>query len=273
VNRHARAAPLPDGLEDLPLSDPRLNALRQRDGRVQFATLGRGNHFVEFQRDAEGRLWLTVHTGSRAMGQAIRDLHLTGAVKGPTGLLSLDAETDAGRAYLSDMDWARRYAAASRRAIVEAVAGVIETALGVRTVDRSSIACDHNHVRRETHFGEPFWVHRKGATSAAEGEPGVIPGSMGTASFHTEGRGHTDALCSSSHGAGRSMSRAEARGTVSRGRLHRELAGVWYDHRLADRLRDEAPSAYKDVAAVMRAQRPLTRTVRKLRPVLSYKGG
>jgi tRNA-splicing ligase RtcB (3'-phosphate/5'-hydroxy nucleic acid ligase) len=102
--------------------------------------------------------------------------------------------------------------------------------------------------------------------------PGVIPGSMGSASFHVEGRGCPESLCSSSHGAGRAKSRSEAARSIGVKQLTREMAGVWFDHRQSDRLRDEAPSAYKDIHAVMRAQRELTKIVRELRPVLSYKG-
>ena len=134
------------------------------------------------------------------------------------------------------------------------------------------IHADHNHVRRETHGGEPLWVHRKGALPAGEGMPGVIPGSMGTASYHVTGRGCDDALCSSSHGAGRALSRTEAAQTISPRRLAEEMRGVWFDERHARSLCDEAPSAYKDVRAVMRAQRDLTRIDRQLRPILSYKG-
>jgi tRNA-splicing ligase RtcB (3'-phosphate/5'-hydroxy nucleic acid ligase) len=134
------------------------------------------------------------------------------------------------------------------------------------------VSCNHNHVRRETHFGELLWVHRKGAMSAADGEPGLIPGSMGTHSFHVEGRGCEDALASSAHGAGRRLSRADARRRLSARDVTRELRGIWFDHRLAQRLREEAPSAYKDVNGVLRAQHALVRIVRTLRPVLSFKG-
>lgn len=139
--------------------------------------------------------------------------------------------------------------------------------------DRSTwIEVDHNHVQRETHFGRALWVHRKGAMHAAEGALGVIPGSMGSASYHVEGRGLPEALASCSHGAGRAMSRSEARQRIGLDRLLRETRGVWIDRRLAPRLREEAPSAYKDVGEVMRAQRELTRIVRRLTPVLVYKG-
>jgi len=132
--------------------------------------------------------------------------------------------------------------------------------------------CDHNHVRREAHFGEELWVHRKGALAAHDGVRGMIPGSMGSPSYHVTGRGLEPALCSSSHGAGRRMSRGEARRRVPPGRLAREMEGVLFDHRRARLLCDEAPSAYRDIDRVMRAQRELVRIDRKLWPVLSYKG-
>ena len=128
-------------------------------------------------------------------------------------------------------------------------------------------------MRREEHEGEPLWVHRKGAISARDGEPGIIPGSMGAPSFHVQGRGCARSLCSSSHGAGRCMARGVARQRISARKLHEQMDGVWFDHRLAERLRDEAPGAYKDIGAVMRAQRELTRVIRRLRPRLVLKGG
>jgi tRNA-splicing ligase RtcB len=234
-------------------------------------TLGRGNHFVELQADEAGQLWLMLHSGSRAMGQAIRDHHLArGSPAG--GLRFLDANSPDGQAYLADVEWALDYAEANRLAMLAAVRELIEQVLGVRAEMASYVSCDHNHVRRETHAGETFWVHRKGAMSAREGERGVIPGSMGSLSFHVEGRGCTAALSSSAHGAGRRLSRTDARRTLSARDVTRELRGVWFDHRIAAGLREEAPSAYKDVEAVMRAQHDLVRVVRRLRPILSFKG-
>ncbi len=273
--RHPRAtlrAQLPGPLASDALSDARLEKLKQRDGRVQFATLGRGNHFLEFQADAEEGLWVMVHSGSRAIGQAIATHHLRQAQPANTGLLYLDAESDAGRRYLQDLRWACAYAEESRRAMLEAVAGLMHELFGVAADRASLLQCNHNHVRRETHFGVPLWVHRKGAVPAHAGEPGIIPGSMGSASFHVTGRGNAESLCSSSHGAGRRLSRTEARQAIQAEDLERQLRAVWFDHRLANALREEAPAAYKDIQQVMRAQRELTRMVRQLRPVLCYKG-
>lgn len=270
--RSAMDVPLPDGLDDVPLSAPALDTRRRRDGRVELGTVGRGNHFVELQADDEGAMWLMVHSGSRAKGGAVRDHHLRTADVDATGLAFLDAESDAGRAYLADHAWALRYADANRRAIVAAAAAVVGRVLGARGDEGSILVCSHNHVRREVHDGAELWVHRKGAIPAADGEPGIIPGSMGTWSYHTLGRGEPASLRSSSHGAGRAMSRAEARGRIRLRDFERDVEGVWFDHRLSRRLVEEAPGAYKDIGRVMRAQRELTRVVRRLRPVLSYKG-
>ncbi len=136
----------------------------------------------------------------------------------------------------------------------------------------TAINCHHNFIEVTEHQGQRLWVHRKGAISAREGEPGMIPGSMGAASYHVEGRGCAEALWSSSHGAGRSLSRTEARTRISRRALEHQMAGVWFDYRKSADLLEEAPRAYKDIDKVMTAQRELTRIVRRLRPLLSYKG-
>ncbi len=275
--KHSPAAvadELPACLQGVALGDVRLEKLKARDGRYQLGTLGRGNHFVELQADEDDRLWLMVHSGSRGMGQAITAHHVGLARKGDRagGLLSLDADAPAGQAYLADVAWAVSYANENRLWIVRAAAGLLQDLFGVIPVAESLIHADHNHVRREIHGGEDYWVHRKGAISATLGEPGVIPGSMGTASFHVVGRGEPESLTSSSHGAGRALSRGDASRKVSARQLERDMQGVWFDHRRLRLLRDEAPAAYKDIHAVMRAQRDLTRIVRRLRPVLSYKG-
>ncbi len=276
IMRHSREtmpAELPRELLDQPLSDPRLERLKARDGRVQLGTLGRGNHFVELQRDDDGALWLMFHSGSRGMGQAISAHHLRRNTESTNRrLFFLEADSPAGQAFLNDVTWAIRYAEYNRVAMLQAMAQVIADVLGYAIDSVSLIHAHHNHVRRECHFGEQMWVHRKGALSAQGDELGVIPGSMGTASFHVVGRGLAAALCSSSHGAGRAMSRAEAVQAIGSKQLQREMRHVWYDPRLTDHLRDEAPSAYKDIYAVMRAQRELTRVVRELQPLLSYKG-
>ncbi|MCY2954442.1 MAG: RtcB family protein [Planctomycetota bacterium] len=272
ANRQAEAQELPAGLQQQSLSDPRLEAIKSRDGRVQLGTLGRGNHFLEFQADNQGQLWLMVHSGSRAIGQAIHDMHLAKTARTTGGLRFLEVEGKNGQAYLADMTWAADYAAANRRAMVESASAAITALCGGRAIWGSYVGCSHNHVRRESHFGQELWVHRKGAISAKAGEAGIIPGAMGAVSFHVQGRGNPESLESSSHGAGRVMSRTDARRRISTRDLQRQLGQVWYDHRLAEALRDEAPAAYRDVEAVLRAERDLTRILRRLVPLLCYKG-
>jgi tRNA-splicing ligase RtcB len=269
-NRRAMINP-PHSVTDVSLSHPQLDALWRREGRLEFATLGSGNHFAELQADEDGRLWLMVHSGSRAMGPAIRDHHLEHAEVAGPGLRALDARSSQGRAYLHDEAWARRFAAANRQQIAVNIGETLAAAFGATLQWELSTTTDHNHVESETHDGTILWVHRKGAMAAASTQSGALPGSMGTVSFHVQGRGCSQALCSSAHGAGRLMSRTDARRNVSARELHRQMSGIWYDYRHADLLRDEAPSAYKDIRAVARAQRELVKIVRVLRPVLNYK--
>jgi len=270
-NRRAIIAQ-PEELARDTLSHAGLESVRRNEGALEFATLGSGNHFIEIQAAEDGRLWLMVHSGSRVLGQAIRDHHLARAKRANNGLRVHEANSVAGAEYLSDASYARRYANASRRAMAEEVGRVLTTTLDANLLWETVITTDHNHVALERHGGRDLWVHRKGAMRARLSESGVLPGSMGSLSFHVEGRGHEGALCSSAHGAGRALSRAAARGKVTERELRRQMEGVWYDYRLADQLRDEAPSAYKDIRAVLRAQKELVKVTRTLRPVLNYKG-
>jgi tRNA-splicing ligase RtcB len=254
------------------LSNPSLESIRRNEGAVEFATPGSGNHFIEIEADEENRLWLMVHSGSRALGQAIRDYHLSRAQPVDNRLRVLDANSDAGAEYLQDASCARRFASASRRAIAEEVGRALARTIGAEIRWETVITTDHNHVSLEHFGGCDLWVHRKGAMSARLGERGVVPGSMGGLSFHGEGRGHAAALCSSAHGAGRALSRTQARAQITERELRREMKGIWYDSRITEKLRDEAPSAYKDIRAVMKAQKDMVKITRTLRPLLNYKG-
>lgn len=272
--RHRRAAcpPLAESLRGRSLSSPDLEAVLRREAEVQLGTLGSGNHFIELQGDEHGRLWLMLHSGSRGIGPAIRDHHLRGCHVGRLGLRFLEAESEAGRRYRADVQWALDYADASRRQMVEAVAHVLAGVARAAPLWDTFVTCHHNHVRQEVHGSETLWVHRKGAIPAGAGVVGLVPGSMGTFSVHVVGLGNEAALASCAHGAGRQLSRTAARRQVSMAQLGRETTGVFFDHRLARSLRDEAPSAYKDLMQVLRAQRDLARVIRRLRPVLVYKG-
>ncbi|MFZ6184412.1 RtcB family protein [Nannocystis pusilla] len=271
--RHPGAGPpLPPALAERPLSSPSLQSEQRRTAGLQLGTLGRGNHFMELQADDEDRLWLMVHSGSRGIGTAIRDHHDALAEPIGAGLRGLVADSPGGEAYLHDMQWALDYAEASRAHMVARAAEVLDNCFKGHVLLDTWISCHHNFVRREQLGDEWLYVHRKGAVSARADEPGIVPGSMGAPSYHTCGRGEARGLCSSAHGAGRQLSRGEARRRIRAGDVVAQMDGVWFDHRAADALRDEAPAAYKDIGAVMRAQRELTRVVRRLRPLLNFKG-
>ncbi len=258
-------------LVDVGFSDQALDRSVRRDMQFELGTLGRGNHFLEVQADDADRLWLMVHSGSRALGPAVRDHHLARGQPVGKGLVALP-DVGHGRDYLHDHDVAVWFAAQNRRAIAEAAAVALHEALGIATDWATWQDVVHNFVRRERHGDVEAWVHRKGAASAQAGEFGAIPGSMGSWSFHVEGRGCAASLCSSSHGAGRRLPRGEAMRRIAPRELERQLDGVHFPREQAAALRDEAPSAYKDIGSVMRAQRDLVKVVRRLRPVLSWKG-
>jgi tRNA-splicing ligase RtcB len=273
LRRHrSRLIAPPGDLAAMPLSHASLEAVRHSEGSLQLGTVGSGNHFVELQADELERLWLMVHSGSRSMGQAIRDHHVARASPVGQGLRALDAASAAGQAYAQDVTWARRYAQANRLAIAAAVASVLATRTAAQAQWNTLVHIDHNHIARERHGDQWVWVHRKGAMPAAAGMAGLLPGSMGTASFHVEGRGCAASLCSSAHGAGRSMSRHVAARSITDRELHQQMQGIWYDFRHARSLREEAPAAYKNIRAVLRAQHDLVKVTRTLRPVLNYKG-
>ena len=274
--RHHRrlAHALPAELRDVPMSDGRLEAQkRSEDTRCQLGTLGAGNHFLELQRDeATDALWLMIHTGSRHLGQCVLHHHLPKTRRLDTGIMALAADSPEGRRYAGDVQVARAWARENRRLLALRAAVEIERLLGATPIMETLYDCDHNHLARETHFGREMWVHRKGATAAADDLPGIVPGSMGTRSFHTTGRGCPASLFSSSHGAGRALSRTEARQRTTVSALRQQMRGVWYDARIERQLVEEAPGVYKEVDRVMAAQEELTTVVRRLRPVLVYKG-
>jgi tRNA-splicing ligase RtcB len=276
--RHRNTAPsLPDQLRDQTLSHPHLTAaLHSEDSRLQLGTLGAGNHFLELQSDDSGRLWLMLHTGSRHLGQLIHHHHLAHTHKTRTHLLALHADSPAGQAYLADVQLARRYAAANRRTLALATVRALEQTLHITPLLDTLLDVDHNHLQPESHpllSSQPLFLHRKGATPAHQNQPGLIPGSMATTSYHTTGKGHAPALCSSSHGAGRALSRTQARQKITPSALRSQLAAahVWYDPRLTRSLIEEAPAAYKNIRDVMHAQQSLTTITRTLKPLLLHK--
>jgi tRNA-splicing ligase RtcB (3'-phosphate/5'-hydroxy nucleic acid ligase) len=269
--KHPGARSLPRKLAVQPLSHEHLLKHSRRDGAYQLGTLGCGNHFAELQQDEAGTLWLMVHSGSRAMGQIITEFHLAKAAASATGLQYLDSRSEAGQAYLNDMEWALDYARLNRLTILAQVVQILQAQFKITADEASYIDSPHNFARWEEHFGATLLVHRKSAISARLGERGLVAGSMGTSSFIVRGLGLEDSLCSSSHGAGRVLSRTEARQRITSGAMERQLGPVHYDRRNLATLRDEAPAAYRDIREVMRAQHDLARQEIRLAPVFNFK--
>lgn len=260
-HRQRQRLPMDAGL----LSLASLARVAERDGAIEFGTLGRGNHFLELQHDPHGHLWLTVHTGSRCVGSSVFAWHRrSGDV--------IDSASTNGENYLSDHEWCRAYARASRGAILDRAGEVIRDMLSLKSDNpQQRRECDHNHVRWEEHFGQRLLVHRKGVTPAADGEAGVIAGTMATRTYLTRGRGHAAALASSSHGSGRILTRTEARKRITLRDLRRSLDGIVYDLSSGPALVEESPRAYRDIRRVLRAQAELTRVELELRPLLIHK--
>lgn len=266
-----------DGLEAR-LRAETLQPLLRSKAAVQLGTLGGGNHFLEAQVDEHDELWLMVHSGSRHTGLRIAD-HYThhardlAAARGgevPPELGSLPLESEAGRDYSHDMAWATDFALESRYRMLEAMLA----ALGVEPDEVGGrdgfINIHHNFARIEAHGGREVVVHRKGATSAREGELGIIPGSMGSASYIVRGRGNPESLASCSHGAGRRMGRKQAKRAITPAAFAAALVGT-YTRPSAGYL-DEAPQAYKDVTQVVARQTDLIEVIRTLRPIVTVKG-
>jgi tRNA-splicing ligase RtcB (3'-phosphate/5'-hydroxy nucleic acid ligase) len=252
------------------------------EGRMwrQLGSLGGGNHFVEICLDADRSVWIMLHSGSRNVGNTIGQVAM-GMAKDIAKKLDrglpdrdlawLDEGTPEFDAYVEGLGWAQEYAALNRDLMLHLVHKAMERVLGrVVAFDGEVTNCHHNYARVEEHFGENVWVTRKGAVSARSGELGIIPGSMGAQSFIVRGKGNADAYCSCSHGAGRRMSRTQARKVFSREDLERQTEGV--ECRKDGGVIDEIPSAYKDIDAVMAAQVDLVDIVATLKQVLCVKG-
>ena len=268
---------LPDSCRAEMLSDPFLQRAANRDGLLQLGTLGRGNHFLELELDQAGMLWALVHSGSRSMGQTISDWYLRGtkrssnAIDPKEPLVFFPIDSSPGQAYLADMHWATRYARESRLLMLNRVADLVEEFLKGSVIESSYIDSPHNFARIEDHFGQSLVVHRKSVNSAANGELGIIPGSMSCGSRIVIGKGNTESLCSSSHGTGRTMSRSVAFDSLDVKRFKALMGPVVYRQDSANKLLDESPSAYRNLANVMKAQRDLVATRDSLRTILNYK--
>jgi tRNA-splicing ligase RtcB len=238
-------------------------------------TLGGGNHFIEIQAGSDGRIWLMVHTGSRNLGLRIARYHNDIAVRmqrragtSPPDLAHLPVDTDEGRLYISEMQSALEYASENRNQVMHDVMTAFQAVAGSTLFDRE-IAIHHNYAAFERHFGRDVWVHRKGATSALKDQPGIVPGSMGTASYIVRGLGNPDSFMSCSHGAGRRMGRREAVRRLSADDCREAMGDVVYDSGIDI---SEAPQAYKDIEEVMAWQSDLMKPEVRLLPLGVLKG-
>jgi tRNA-splicing ligase RtcB len=239
----------------------------------QLGTLGGGNHFLEVQRDEDGQLWLMVHSGSRNIGLKLaghydalaRQRHKLGGIDAPPDLHWLELGTPEGDDYLADMQWAVDYALLNRKEMLRAAMAT----LGLEFDEGRMINIPHNYAAVEEHGGKSLVVHRKGATSARAGETGIIPGSMGSASYIVRGRGEEAAYSSCSHGAGRCMGRKAAKRTFNTNQFADAIAGTFSTPSAS--YIDEAPMAYKDIDEVMANQRDLVEVVTVLKPVITLK--
>lgn len=247
----------------------------------QIGTLGGGNHFIEIQRDYDGHIWLMIHTGSRNIGKQVADFYNTLAkemnkkysIKIPReyDLAFLRFNTEEGQQYYKEMNYCLEFAKANRYRMMDEIMMVIR--------EHASCSFDniinihHNYAVEEKHFGKDVLIHRKGATSAREGQLGIIPGSQGSSSYIVKGKGNADSFCSCSHGAGRRMGRKQAQRELD---LREETSkldnkGILHSIRTIRDL-DEAVSAYKDIDKVISLQQDLVDVVVKLEPMAVIKG-
>ncbi|MEJ7837169.1 MAG: RtcB family protein [Thermomicrobiales bacterium] len=250
---------------------------------VQLGTLSGGNHFLEAQVDQDGQIWLMVHSGSRATGLKIAGFHneLAFANSSARGLAagrdlaSLPLNDELGQDYLHDMTWATDFALASRKQMMSSLLQALHRLLP--SVDHTAgesltgmINIHHNFANLEVHGDAELMVHRKGATSARDGEIGIIPGSMGSSSFIVRGRGNEASLQSCSHGAGRRMGRKQAKQRISEAEFVASLAGTF--SKASKSYIDEAPGAYKSIDEVVGRQLDLIEVLHVLRPLMTVKG-
>ncbi|WP_431247366.1 RtcB family protein [Leifsonia xyli] len=250
-----------------------------RDWERQLGTLGSGNHFIEVSLDEDGVVWLFLHSGSRGVGNRIAGHHIRVAqalmakwwIDLPDKDLAYLVEgTPEFDEYIAQLRWAQHFALLNREEMMDRVVRQTAEWFGQPVEERERINCHHNFTQRENHFGKDVWVSRKGAISAREGQLGLIPGSMGTASYVVAGRGNPLALHSSPHGAGRRFSRSAARKRFTIEQLREAMSGI--EFRDTEAFLDEIPQAYKPIDQVMADAADLVEVRHTLRQIVNVKG-
>lgn len=257
-------------------------ALSQGNDVNQLGTLGTGNHFIEVCLDEREHVWFMLHSGSRGVGNRIGSYFIELARQDmrehvrnlpDKDLAYLQQGTRHFDDYVAAVGWAQRYARKNRDLMMtQVIAAARKPGMGLPrfTLGELAVNCHHNYVEREHHFGRDVFVTRKGAVRAGLGELGIIPGSMGARSFIVRGKGERESFCSCSHGAGRAMSRGEAKRRFSLDDHAQATAGI--ECRKDAAVIDETPMAYKPIDAVMAAQADLVEVVHELRQVVCVKG-
>ena len=275
------AKPFERGLERILQKHPQLAKRFPRTNNwvCQMGTLGGGNHFIEVCLDEAHRVWVMLHSGSRGVGNAIgtyfielarRDAERNHVRLPDRDLAYFEEGAEHFDEYVEAVGWAQSYAAANRRAMMDLVLAALRRHLPPFEVAGEVVNCHHNYVERERHYGQDVWVTRKGAIRARAGDPGIIPGSMGTKSYIVRGRGSEESFQSCAHGAGRRMSRSQAQKAFTPQDLAAQTQGVVC--RKDRGVVDEIPSAYKDIDRVMENQQDLVEVVHTLKQVICVKG-
>ena len=271
-------AQLERGYKDICEKHPRLD----RGNHVNhLGTLGTGNHFIEVCLDEADRVWFMLHSGSRGVGNRIgtyfielakKDLRQHIANLPDKDLAYFEEGAEHFDDYVEAVSWAQEFALYNRKLMLEQVIDAVSDSGEVRpfTAEAQVVNCHHNYVARETHYGEEVLVTRKGAVRARLGDYGIIPGSMGARSYIVRGLGNEESFHSCSHGAGRAMSRNEAKRRFTTADHERATAGI--ECRKDENVIDETPMAYKPIDDVMQAQRDLVEVAHTLRQVVCVKG-
>ncbi|HEY9052439.1 MAG TPA: RtcB family protein, partial [Gammaproteobacteria bacterium] len=245
----------------------------------QLGTLGGGNHFIELCVDEHDDVWIMLHSGSRGIGNVIGRYFIELAKKDMERHISQLPHRDLayfeeGAAHFNDyveaVHWAQEYAMANRREMMRLIIEALKKVLPNFTLTREAINCHHNYVAIEHHYNRDLFITRKGAIHAAEGELGIIPGSMGAKSYIVRGKGNKESFCSCSHGAGRRMSRTAAKQQYNKHDLEQQTRGV--ECRKDKSVIDEIPAAYKDIDQVMQNQSDLVAVVHTLKQLVCVKG-
>ena len=273
---------LSSSLEPIVEKHPQLLKMQKRLPQTwprQLGTLGGGNHFIELCLDEREDVWIMLHSGSRGIGNVIGRYFIQLAKKDMQHYLSNLPDKNLAyfeegakhfNDYVEAVHWAQHYAMINRREMMRLIVKAMHDLLPPFKVTEEAINCHHNYVSREQHFGADVFVTRKGAIRAGEDELGIIPGSMGAKSYIVRGRGNAQSFCSCSHGAGRAMSRTEAKRHFSRVDLESQTHGV--ECRKDKGVIDEIPAAYKDIDKVMENQTDLVDVVHTLKQVVCVKG-